>query len=398
MAEAHRPTILVVDDRPENIDVLAGILGRTYRLLVATSGPRALEIARRDPAPDLILLDVLIPGMDGYEVLAALRDDPATRPIPVIFVTALSDHADESRGLGLGAVDYITKPVSAAVVEARVKTQITLHSQRRELEHKIEELESAQTRLVQAEKMASLSGLVAGMAHELNTPIGIMIGVATHLQGLIGELREGSAANTLTRTRFTAILGAANEGAGILAANATRSAGLVAAFKQVSADHASGARRTFRLKEYLDDLIRALSPRFERQKVSVTVACDDDLCCDTYPGALAHVVTNLATNALTHAFADGSGGQVHIAAALRGEQVVLTHADNGCGIAAAAMPHIFDPFFTTARAHGGTGLGLHIAYNAVATGLAGSIAAASRPGEGSIFTVEFPRIHPDEAV
>ncbi|MCR6631873.1 MAG: response regulator [Magnetospirillum sp.] len=172
MSDGDRPTILVVDDRPENLDVLVGILSRSYRVIAATTGQRALEIARRQPAPDIVLLDVMIPELDGYGVLARLQEDPATRPIPVIFVTALSDHADEFRGLSLGAVDYITKPVSAPVVEARIRTQLTLRRQRQELEQKVAELQAAQGRLVQAEKHASLSVLVAGVAHEPEHPAG----------------------------------------------------------------------------------------------------------------------------------------------------------------------------------------------------------------------------------
>lgn len=393
MNDNDRPRILVVDDGPANIDVLVGILGRSYRVLVATTGRRALDIARRDPAPDIILLDVMIPGMNGYQVLAALRDDPATAHIPVIFVTALTDHADEFRGLSLGAVDYITKPVSAAVVEARVRTHLTLHHQRRELESKISQLEAAQARLVQAEKMASLSGLVAGIAHELNTPLGVVVGVATHLQSLVSELDGSSATNALTRARFQTILSDASEGAAILMANAYRAADLISGFKQVSADHASGARRNFLLKDYLDNLVRALKPKFDQGRVTVTVTCDETLRCDTYPGALAHLVTNLATNSLTHAFSGGEG-HIRISAIQDGDQVVLEHADTGCGIAAEVIPHIFDPFFTTARGQGGTGLGLHIAFNAVVSGLAGTIVAASPPGKGAVFTIRFPRIHP----
>ncbi|MCR6631874.1 MAG: ATP-binding protein [Magnetospirillum sp.] len=123
--------------------------------------------------------------------------------------------------------------------------------------------------------------------------------------------------------------------------------------------------------------------------------CDDGLACDTYPGALAHLVTNLVTNSLTHAFDEGQRGSVRIGAAVEGEDVVLCHADDGKGIPPDALPHIFDPFFTTARAQGGTGLGLHIAFNAVVSGLAGAIAVACPPEGGTVFTIRFPRIHPD---
>ncbi|GIU21316.1 two-component system response regulator [Shewanella schlegeliana] len=131
-----KATILVVDDTPENIDILVGILGGDYRVKVAIDGPKALALASKT-TPDLILLDVMMPGMNGYEVCKRLKQEPLTCHIPVIFVTALSDVADETQGFELGAVDYITKPVSAPVVKARVKTHLALYDQKRLLEQEV---------------------------------------------------------------------------------------------------------------------------------------------------------------------------------------------------------------------------------------------------------------------
>ncbi|MFQ6370841.1 HD-GYP domain-containing protein [Shewanella sp. YIC-542] len=134
----EQATILVVDDTPENIDILVGILGDDYKLRVAIDGPRALEVARRH-LPDLILLDVMMPGMNGYDVCRELKQDPLTSHVPIIFVTALSEDADETLGFQLGAVDYITKPVSAPIVQARVKNHLALYNQKRLLEHQVQE-------------------------------------------------------------------------------------------------------------------------------------------------------------------------------------------------------------------------------------------------------------------
>lgn len=136
---AEPATILVVDDTPENIDLLSGILRADYRVKAATRGEKALQIARSDPKPDLILLDIMMPEMDGYEVIEALQTDPNTSNIPVIFVTGLSDKMDEETGLTMGAVDYIVKPVSPALVKARVNTHLALYNQRRELERLVAE-------------------------------------------------------------------------------------------------------------------------------------------------------------------------------------------------------------------------------------------------------------------
>jgi len=145
----EKQTILVVDDTPENIDVLSGLLRSEFRVKAAPNGPRALQIAQALPQPDLILLDIMMPGMDGYQVCRELKSDPRTRHIPVIFVTARSDVEDEAKGLSLGAVDYITKPISPPIVLARVRTQLALHDQNRQLEQRVRERteELVETRL-----------------------------------------------------------------------------------------------------------------------------------------------------------------------------------------------------------------------------------------------------------
>lgn len=135
----ERQTVLVVDDTPENIDVLAGVLKGDYQVKVATNGERALKIAFSDKQPDIILLDIMMPGMDGYEVCQRLKDDARTKAIPVIFITAKSEVEDEQKGLELGAVDYITKPISPPIVQSRVKTQLALYDQNRVLERKVRE-------------------------------------------------------------------------------------------------------------------------------------------------------------------------------------------------------------------------------------------------------------------
>ena len=146
---SEKPTVLVVDDTPENIDVLAGVLRDKYRVKVATNGERALKIALSDNPPDLVLLDIMMPGMSGYEVCEALKADPRTRKVPVIFVTAMNEVADEQRGFEVGGVDYITKPVSPPLVLARVATHLDLFDQNRVLDRKVQErtVELNQTRL-----------------------------------------------------------------------------------------------------------------------------------------------------------------------------------------------------------------------------------------------------------
>jgi len=181
MANESRPTILVVDDTPDNLAVVGGILGSEYRVRVANSGERALHVANSDPRPELILLDIMMPGMDGYETLRRLREDPATRDIPVIFVTAMDADNDEAIGLQMGAVDYVTKPIRPAILLARIRTRLELQAARDHLARQNEILEAR----------------VAKRTREVE----LIKDVGMHALATLAEKRDNETGNHLLRTR-----------------------------------------------------------------------------------------------------------------------------------------------------------------------------------------------------
>ena len=191
--------ILVVDDDATNLRTLGEMLRPEYRVRLASSGEDALRIAGSDPRPDLILLDVMMPVMDGYEVLRRLQADEKTRAIPVIFVTALHDEDSELRGFELGAADFIHKPIRAAVALSRIRTQIDARTARESLRRKAqhmarmaeqgaEQLESTRRQLLQSEKMASIGQLSAGIAHEINNPVGFVASNLAALERYLDDL------------------------------------------------------------------------------------------------------------------------------------------------------------------------------------------------------------------
>ena len=255
----------------------------------------------------------------------------------------------------------------------------------------LDELRQTQANLIQSEKLASLGQLVAGVAHEINTPVGIALTTATTLHEEVRQFEELTASGQVSRSRFTQFVERMKEGSHLLFANLTRAGELVHSFKQVAADQVSSERRSFELAGWVQDLLTSLRPVLRKAGHEVTVTCEPDLLVDTYPGALAQVLTNLVMNALVHGYPPQMAGTLSIVIGrTRSDMIRIVFSDDGRGMAADVRNKAFDPFFTTARNRGSTGLGLHIVYNLVTSKLQGRIDMASRPGHGTTFTITFP--------
>ncbi|MDE1149503.1 MAG: PAS-domain containing protein [Azospirillaceae bacterium] len=269
----------------------------------------------------------------------------------------------------------------------------------------LQELRDTQESLVQAEKLASLGELVAGVAHELNTPVGISYTAATFLADRLREFRVEIETAAPRKAALLDFLDLVEETAGLMTVNAGRATRLVQSFKNIAVDQTSDERRIFSLKPYLEEIVISLGPQWKRPGHSVVIDCPTNLVLDTYPGALSQVLTNLIVNATLHAFAPGQSGRMTInatslppapAGAGRApvEHVEIVFADDGCGIPAEALPRIFDPFFTTRRGAGSTGLGLNIVFNLVTRTLGGRIEVDSAPGRGTRFFLRLPKVAP----
>lgn len=258
------------------------------------------------------------------------------------------------------------------------------------LENSVEELQRAQKQLVEAEKLAALGGLVAGVAHEINTPVGVGVTAISFLQDKTKRMLELNETGALTTELFNNYLHSATEAAATIFTNLKRAAELVRNFKQVAVDQSSETHRLFNVKEYIDGTLLSLRYHTKRTGHTITVNCPADLVIDSYPGVFAQIITNMLLNSLTHGFEDIEKGQVTIEIKPFPDHIHFRFIDNGRGMDKETVRRIFEPFFTTKRGEGGTGLGMHIVYNVVTRTLGGKILCTSSPGRGAAFDILIP--------
>ncbi|WP_434620264.1 ATP-binding protein [Azospirillum sp. B2RO_4] len=341
------------------------VIGATIGLLLAAGA--AAVVARSISRPVLRL----------QRQMTRLAEDPLAGPIDG------TRRQDEFGAMARAAAFFIR--------EIGLREQAARHAKDR-ADRALEELRRTQADLIQAEKMASLGGLVAGVAHEINTPLGNALMGATHLQDRLAEIGQLAGAGNLRRSEFAEFQETSEELARLMVLNLRQAGELVQSFKQVAADQTSGEERQFLLKPYLEDLATSLSPSWRRAGHSLRVECPEEIEIDGFPGVLAQILTNLVMNSITHAYREGQQGRLLIRVdAPEPDMVDLVYTDDGRGIAQPDLSRVFDPFFTTRRGSGSTGLGLHIVYNLVVNRLGGRIAVDSPPGSGVRFTIRFPR-------
>ncbi|HEX6834295.1 MAG TPA: two-component regulator propeller domain-containing protein [Rudaea sp.] len=276
-------------------------------------------------------------------------------------------------------------------LESRVETRTAdLRRANSELRRTLEQLTQTQRQLLEAEKMAALGGLVAGVAHEINTPLGVTVTAASHLREEAQRLAMLIATNKLTRNELSAFEATARDSADMILRNLQRADQLVKSFKLVAVDQSSEERRTIELGEYLHEILTSLGPLLRKKPHRVHIECREQLPMNTYPGALYQIISNLLTNSIEHGFDEKRAGEIVIEARRAGNLVLLQYRDNGKGMSADVRAQIFEPFFTTTRGQGGSGLGMHVVYNLVTQLLKGSIRVESAPGVGANFEIFLP--------
>ncbi|MBD2200727.1 MULTISPECIES: hybrid sensor histidine kinase/response regulator [Calothrix] len=421
--------ILVVDDNPNNLKVLAeAILGCGWKALMATDGESAIEQTEY-AHPDLILLDVMMPGIDGFETCRRLKANPHTQNTPVIFMTALADATDKVKGLEIGAVDYITKPFQQEEVIARLKLHLKISHLTRTLEHRVQErtaqltksvqdLQQTQLQLVQSEKMSTLGQLVAGIGHEINNPVGFISGNCSHIEQYmndllrlinlyqeklpdpdpdIDDLVEEIDLDYLTED-LPKLLASMNQGINRL--------------KEMSLSLRTFARSDisskidYQIHEGIDSTLMLLQHRLkgngDRSAIKVVKQYNELPPIACYPGQLNQVFMNIIANAID-AFEECNDNQhalqtttkpqtitVTTSVDAQAETVTISIQDNGPGMVPEVLARIFEPSFTTKPVGKGTGLGLAISHQIIVSKHNGQINCLSHPGQGTSFIITLP--------
>ena len=420
--------VLVVDDTPINLEVVSEVLSDAgFEVAIATDGERAIKQVGMSQ-PDLILLDVMMPGIDGFETCRRLKASPATCDIPVIFMTALSDITDKETGFQLGAVDYITKPFHETELLARVTTHLKLRHLHQTLEQQVDQrtselkaalqqVQDSQMQVVQSEKMAMLGQLVAGVAHEINNPVNFIHGNLTHVQEYTEDILsfvqlyhqhsacsapelQDAAANLdleFIQEDFPKTLASMRIGT-------DRIRQIVLSLRNFSRMDESEFKPVD-IHDGIDSTLMILQHRLTARPECPAIQVIKNYAnlppVECYPGPLNQVLMNLLANAIDaleeanakRTFQDikDNPNQITIRTGVMDHQwVEIAILDNGSGIPEKVKKQIFDPFFTTKPIGKGTGMGLSISYQIIVEKHGGKLECFSNPNQGAEFVIQIP--------
>ncbi|SFV09630.1 MULTISPECIES: sensor histidine kinase [Bradyrhizobium] len=324
---------------------------------------------------------------------------------PVIGIEVAGQRADQAEErswvtywhpLRMPDGEIVAVNVAAEEITERKRAEREIRSARDAAETALRHLRDIQDTLIEAEKLAALGRMVAGVAHEINTPLGSSLTVASTLQRKAEQFAAEVARGSLKRSTLTGFLELVGDASAQLVTNLGRAAERVQSFKQVAADQTLSHRRSFDAGELTGQVLSQFERQLRTRDIALGLRCEPDLAMDSYPGPFGQVLTNLAVNAMTHAFSGGGAGKIDVSLRAVGHRhIELLFADDGCGMAPDVERRAFDPFFTTRRHDGASGLGLHIVHSIVVDRLGGQLRLESKPGEGTRFQLVLPRTAPD---
>jgi signal transduction histidine kinase len=314
----------------------------------------------------------------------------------VIIVQSYDAAVIYSQG-DLDILAFMASHVAVAIARMQAEREIrrakdALEEQNAALENALTSLKDAQGELVRQEKLASLGRLVAGVAHEINTPLGICVTATSHLVEELKLTREDMAAGVLDEDGLNQFFDIIDQSLRIMTTNTQRAAALVRSFKQVAVDQSSDDIRSFNLRKYLDEVLLSLQPKLKGKPIAIEIDCEERIEMASFPGAVSQIVTNMVMNSLVHGYEEGQSGKIKITGKLDGDFVVFEYSDDGVGMDTGTLSQLFDPFFTTKRGSGGSGLGAHILFNLVTGALGGTVKVASAPGMGLHYKLRFPKV------
>ena len=375
---------VVTDVNPEMCRILGqkrdAIIGISYYDLLDAQGAEMvkgqLELRRK--------------GKKGAYDLSFTRPE-GTRVACLIKAAPLFDKSKKVIG-SFAMVTDITERKRAESELLNLNSELEQRVSKRtaELEASLETLKKTQGHLIQSEKMAALGGLVAGVTHEINTPIGLGVTASSFLEEKLFTLNKLYQSQDLSSKNFEKILRDAMDASATVKHNLKRAVELVGNFKEIAVDQSSEKRRRFNVRDYLDEILMSLQPKVKRTRHEIITICPEDLEINSYPGAFSQIITNLIINSLTHAFKNMDPGEMEIRITAENNRLIIVYRDNGCGMSPDAAAKIFDPFFTTRRSSGGTGLGMYIVYNLVTQTLGGQIECITSQAEGMNITIRIP--------
>ena len=266
-----------------------------------------------------------------------------------------------------------------------------INKQKLELERTLKDLNEAQYELIEKEKMASLGGLVAGIAHEVNTPIGICVTGASNLMTVTNNFKNKCKEGTANDQDLDELLEDINESSSILLSNSRKAAHLVSSFKMVAVDQSSNEIREIVVAQYLEEVMLSLRPLLKKSPYKITINCPNSISFRTIPGAISQVLTNLITNSIIHGFEGRDNGIIEIDIKQK-NGIIMKYSDDGIGMKEKELTKLFEPFYTTKRGQGGSGLGAHLIYNLVTQSLEGKLSVSSTLGQGLCFEISLPNL------